>query len=190
MKRSGFTLMEVTIAMGVMAMGTLGLVGLYAFGYRENQQSAEDVQAAAVAEYHLNAMIAALSSTNMTWSAWRGIGVQPAGGWGFYAGDGTGDGISRNDGTMDVSPPDRGSCNGKAKAAFAAVMKAAGFSAQFDEEAAKNMAIGIVVVPSGDYRTYSVSVRCGRRSGTLVYQPLYYSEVCFQGLKAEEAQQK
>ena len=187
MSRSGFTLMEVTLAMGIMAMGTLGLVGLYAFGYRENQQSNEDVQAAAVAEMHLNAMVAALSSTNMTWSAWRGIGVQPSTGWGFYAADGTSVGVSVDDGTKAVNPPDKGSCNSKAKGAFDAVMKAAGFSANFD---AQGLAVGIVVVPSGDYRTYSVSVRCGKRAGTLVYQPLYYSEVAFQGLRAEETQQQ
>ena len=187
MRRRGFTLMEVTLAMGIMAMGTLGLVGLYSFGYRENQQSNEDVQAAAVAEYHLNAMIAALSSTNMTWSAWRGIGAQPSTGWGYYAGDGTNGGISQNNGMSDVNPPNKGACNSAAQGAFGAVMSAAGINASFD---AQGLAVGIVVMPSGDYRTYSVAVRCGRRSGTLVYQPLYYSEVCFQGLKTEEAPQK
>ena len=187
MRRSGFTLMEVTLAMGIMAMGTLGLVGLYAFGYRENQQSNEDVQAAAVAEMHLNAMIAALSSTNMTWSAWRGIGAQPNEGWGYYAGDGSNGGIAQNDGMADVNPPDKGSCNSAASSAFGKVMSAAGFNASFD---AQGMTVGIVIVPSADYRTYSVSVRCGKRAGTLVYQPLYYSEVCFQGLKGEEAAKK
>ena len=182
MRRSGFTLMEVTLAMGIMAMGTLGLVGLYAFGYRENQQSNEDVQAAAVAEMHLNAMIAALSSTNMTWSAWRGIGAQPSAGWGYYAGDGSNDGISQNDGKGNVNPPDKGSCNATAQSAFNKVMSAAGFSAQFDPQ---DLAVGIVVTPSGDLRTYSVSVRSGRRAGTLVYQPLYYTEVDFQGLRKE-----
>ena len=187
MRRSGFTLMEVTLAMGIMAMGTLGLVGLYAFGYRENQQSNEDVQAAAVAEYHLNAMIAALSSTNMTWNAWRGIGVQPSNGWGEYAGDGSGANPQDDDGTKDVNPPSKGACNSAAQSAFSKVMSAAGFSASFD---AQDLTVGIVVVPSGDYRTYSVSVRCGKRAGTLVYQPLYYSEVCFQGLKAEATAKK
>ena len=187
MRRSGFTLMEVTLAMGIMAVGTLGLVGLYAFGYRENQQSNEDVQAAAVAEYHLNAMVAALSSTNMTWSAWRGIGAQPANGWGFYAGDGTGSDVPQNDGTGEVNPPDKGGCLSAAQNAFDRVIAASGFSARFD---AQGLAVGIVVMPSGDLRTYSVSVRCGRRAGTLVYQPLYYTEVYFQGLRAEEAQQQ
>ena len=125
MRRFGFTLIEVNLAMFIMAMGTLGLVSLYAFGYRENQQSNEDVRAAAVAEMHLNAMIAALSSTNMTWSAWRGIGVQPATGWGYYAGDGSNGGIAQNDGMDDVNPPAKGACNAAAQSAFNAVMSAA-----------------------------------------------------------------
>ena len=182
MRRLGFTLMEVNLAMFVMAMGTLGLVGLYSLGYRENQQSNEDVQAAAVAEMHLNAMVAALSSTNMSWNAWRGIGTSPARGWGEYAGDGTGSGVSVNDGTAAATPLNKAGCNAAAKTAFDKVIGAAGFSATFDDQ---GLAVGIVVSPTGNGRTYSVAVRCGRRASTLVYQPLYYSEVCFQGLKED-----
>ena len=39
MFRHAFTLIEVNLAMFVMAVGTLGLVSLYSLGYRENQQS-------------------------------------------------------------------------------------------------------------------------------------------------------
>ncbi|MBO7722132.1 MAG: prepilin-type N-terminal cleavage/methylation domain-containing protein [Kiritimatiellae bacterium] len=181
MKRFGFTLIEVNLAMFIMAMGTLGLVGLYAFGYRENQQSNEDVQGAAMAEMHLNAMIAALSSTNMTWDAWRSIGTQPAEGWGRYAGDGTGTGISAYSGQANGTPLNRSACNSTAKAVYDAVMNAAGFTgAGFDPG---EMTVGIVVAPSADRRTYSVAVRCGRRAATLVHQPLYYTEVYFQGLR-------
>ena len=49
--RQGFTLMEVNLAMFVMAVGTLGLVSLYSFGYRENQQSKDDVKAAATKKF-------------------------------------------------------------------------------------------------------------------------------------------
>ena len=183
MRRLGFTLMEVNLAMFIMAMGTLGLVGLYSFGYRENQQSNEDVQAAAVAEMHLNAMVAALSSTNMTWSAWQSIGTVPSEGWGRYAGDGTGSGISVNSGLDAVTPLNKSGCNSAAQTAFDKVIGAAqGFSAGFD---AQDMAVGIVVSPGAGNRTYSVAVRCGRRASTLVYQPLYYAEVYFQGLSNE-----
>ena len=179
MKR-GFTLMEVNLAMFVMAVGTLGLVSLYTFGYRENQQSNEDVKAAAVAEMNLNAMIAALSSTNMTWNAWKGIGAHPASGWGKYAGDGTDMGYSQNDGKTKTNP--LSDPNGEARNAFDAVVNAAGFSATFDPQ---GMKVGIVVTPDDEDtpRKYTVAIRCGNRAGTLVYQPLYYAEVCFQGLK-------
>ena len=180
MKRFGFTLIEVNLAIFVMAVGVLSLVSLYSFGYRENQQSAEDVQAAAVSEYCLNAMVAALSSTNMSWTAWRGLGMQPANGWGESAGDGTGRGTSNNDGTGAVRPNTNPSA--LAEGVFNRVMSAAGFSASFN---VGDLCVGIVLTPSSNYRTYSVAVRCGRRAATLVNQPLYYSEVYYQGFKKD-----
>lgn len=194
MKRFGFTLIEVNLAMFVMALGTLGLVGLYAFGYRENQQSNEDVRAAAVAEATMNAMIAALSSTNMTWSNWmslRGagdIGCRPEKGWGEYANDGTtAGGVVSNDGTENYTPVSDPSSIARTQV-FAPVMNAAGKSMNFDDE---GMAVGMVLVPvyaPGDNtrqhpRAYSIAVRCGQRPATLLYQPLYFAEVAFQGLK-------
>ena len=180
MKRFGFTLIEVNLAIFVMAVGVLSLVSLYSFGYRENQQSAEDVQAAAVSEYCLNAMVAALSSTHMSWTAWRGLGMQPANGWGEYAGDGTGSGTSNNDVTGAVRPNTYPSA--LAEGVFNRVMSAAGFSASFN---VGDLCVGIVLTPSSNYRTYSVAVRCGRRAATLVNQPLYYSEVYYQGFKKD-----
>lgn len=183
MKKFGFTLMEVNLAMFIMAVGTLGLVSLYSFGYRENQQSNEDVQCAAIAEMNLNAIIAALSSTNMSWQTWKSIGLQPSRGWGDYAGDGSGNTPSRNDGSRSYTPPSTGTINGYASAAFNKVMSAAGKSAPMYQP--NGYAVGIVISPSEDYRTYSVAVRCGQRSATLCYQPMFYSEVAFQGLKKE-----
>lgn len=180
MKRFGFTLIEVNLAIFVMAVGVLTLVSLYSFGYRENQQSSEDVQAAAVSEYCLNAMVAALSSTNMSWTAWRGLGMQPSNGWGEYAGDGSGNGTSDNDGTTAVRPNTNPSA--VAQGVFNRVVAAAGFTAEFN---VNDLCVGIVLTPSSDYRTYSVAVRCGRRAATLVNQPLYYSEVCYQGFRKD-----
>ena len=183
MRKSGFTLIEVNLAMFIMAVGTLGLVSLYSFGYRENQQSNEDVRAAAVAQMNMNAMVAALSSTNMTWSKWQAIGTHPANGWGTYANDGTGTEVSdvaKNEGTASFTP--LANPNGEASTAFQAVMSAAGASGSFD---AQNMNVAIVVAPDNPTcpRRYSVAVRCGARTGSLVYQPLYYTEVAFQGLR-------
>lgn len=185
MRRNGFTLVEVNLAMFIMAVGTLGLVSLYALGYRENQQSNEDVRAAAVAQMNMNAMVAALSSTNMTWSKWQAIGTHPANGWGTYANDGTGtqnSGIAENDGTAKVTP--LSNPNGEASSAFQAVMSAAGASGSFD---AQDMKVAIVVAPDDPDvpRRYTIAIRCGARAGSLIYQPLYYTEVAFQGLKGE-----
>ena len=48
--RKAFTLMEVNLAIMIMAGGILSVLGLYSLGYRENRQSREDVAAAAYAE--------------------------------------------------------------------------------------------------------------------------------------------
>ena len=48
MKRA-FTLMEVNLAIMIMAGGILSILGLYSLGYRENSQSREDVAATAKA---------------------------------------------------------------------------------------------------------------------------------------------
>ena len=185
MFRRGFTLIEVNLAMFVMAVGTLGLVSLYALGYRENQQSNEDVQAAAVADKILNGMVTALSSTNMTWSAWQSIGTVPQGGWGEYIGDTSSSGQSFNDDgetsrtDSTFNPVSKSKAKSLAESAFDAAVKSSGFNMAFDNQ---DMTCGVVVRQKGDL--CSIAVRCGRRAATLVYQPLYYTEVRFQGLGA------
>ena len=66
----GFTLMEVNLAIFIMAVAVLGMVALYPLGFRENQHSRDDIMAAAVADGILNPIVAALSATNITWGAW------------------------------------------------------------------------------------------------------------------------
>jgi len=171
MKRFGFTLMEVNLAMFIMAVGTLGLVSLYTLGYRENRQSLEDVSGAAVAEANMNMLVAALSSTNVTWSAWTGIGTIPSGGWGKYAG------TEDNQGGTDVQPLRNPTA--QASQDFKKVLDKCGFSGEFYD--GNGLACGLVVVQSGTKCT--ISMRCGQRAGTLLYQPLYFTEVCYQGLK-------
>lgn len=180
---AGFTLMEVNLAMFVMAVGTLGLISLYSLGYRENQQSIEDVRGAAVAEANMSAMVAALSSTNVTWSEWISIGTQPADGWGKYAGDGTGVDWQQVDDGLNKNPQPLKNPTAEARAIFGKICKLGGSSASFDD--GNGLACGIVVNQSGD--RCSVSFRCGRRAATLVSQPLYFTEVRFQGLQKPEA---
>ena len=179
-KMKGFTLMEVNLAMFVMAVGTLGLVSLYSFGYRENQQSIEDVRGASVAEVNMNAIIAALSSTNMTWSSWQSIGTQPSDGWGYYAGDGSG--VDWDDKATEepkINPPSASAMTGTARGIFSQLMGKSGSKGTFED--GNGLACGLVVNQVGD--RCSIAFRSGKRSATLVYQPLYYTEVRFQGLK-------
>ena len=48
--KRGFTLVEVNLAVFIMAGGILAMISLYSLGYRENRQSREDVAAAALAD--------------------------------------------------------------------------------------------------------------------------------------------
>ena len=189
MVRRGFTLIEVNLAMFVMAVGTLGLVSLYTLGYRESQQSSEDVQAAAVADKILNGMVAALSSTNMTWSAWQGIGTVPGEGWLEYVNEsGSGQTINNDNEASNSEtsfrPVSKGQANSLAAQAFNKAVSASGSSAAFDPQ---DMACGVVICQDGP--VCSIAVRCARRAATLVYQPLYYTEVYFQGLPKEGGDQ-
>ena len=76
--RRGFTLLEVNLAVFVMATGILTISALYSLGFRENRQSVEDVAGAAWAEAYLSPLIQGLSATNMPWSAWTEIGDEPS----------------------------------------------------------------------------------------------------------------
>ena len=68
---AGFTLMEVNLAIFIMAVGLLAMVALYPLAYRESQQSKDDVKGAAAADCILNSLTAALSSRNITWAEWE-----------------------------------------------------------------------------------------------------------------------
>ena len=69
----GITLIEVELSLLVLSLGALSAVGLYSLGFRESAAAGDDVRAAAVAEGALSRVVSALSDTNLTWSAWKGI---------------------------------------------------------------------------------------------------------------------
>ena len=48
--KKAFTLIEVNLAMLIMAGGILSIVGLYSFGFRENRHSRVDVAATTLAD--------------------------------------------------------------------------------------------------------------------------------------------
>ena len=175
MKRA-FTLMEVNLAVMIMAMGILGLISLYSLGYRESLQSREDVEAAALAERNLNALSTMLSATNMTWSAWKSIGTLPSGGVGSSGWLAYYDASRHDDSTGGTSS----GLNGRAKGVFDTVRgkcsRCAGADVDFD---AGHLQCGLVVYQDGP--RCAISFRAARRAGTLIHQPLYYTEVYFQG---------
>lgn len=101
--RKAFTLVEVCLAVGVVAVGVLSMCGLYTLGFRECQQGEEDVVGILFADQTLAPIAAALSKQSMKWSDWCKIGdtgvlddsvadaVWPATGWREYvevSGDG------------------------------------------------------------------------------------------------------
>ncbi len=69
--KRGFTLIEVNLAIFIMAGGILAMISLYSLGHRENRQSREDVAATACADDVINRLVYALSSTNITWKTWK-----------------------------------------------------------------------------------------------------------------------
>lgn len=69
-RRSGFSLMEVNMAIFVMAVGTLGMVALFPLGLREGVQGRADMRQSMFADHALNQLAGLLSQTNITWSEW------------------------------------------------------------------------------------------------------------------------
>jgi len=72
-QRSGFSLMEVNMAVFVMAVGILSLVALFPLGLRESVQGKQDLQQSMFADYALNQLVGALSQTNITWREWAAM---------------------------------------------------------------------------------------------------------------------
>lgn len=67
MKRSGFSLIEVNMAVFVLAIGILSMAVLFPLGLRESMQSQADLKQSMFADYILNVAISAASSTNVSW---------------------------------------------------------------------------------------------------------------------------
>ena len=87
--KRAFTLIEVNLAIFIMAGGVLAMISLYSLGFRESRQSREDVAGAALADTVLNPIVIALSSRDMTWSQWKSLPLHNLNS-GMSAGDGSG----------------------------------------------------------------------------------------------------
>ena len=190
--------MEVNLAIFIMAVGLLAMVALYPLAYRENQQSKDDVRAAAAADCILNTLTAALSSRYIKWDDWmRGVraakgrteqGGKYEKGWLSYCEWRA----SGKDGTF--VPKKRGTINGTAKQVFGDLAgintrKTPGWPVDNNDLAYAIVAqwgkmpvyAGGTVSSENDYSRVAIGVRVARRSGDLMSQPIFYTEVHFQG---------
>ena len=170
--KKAFTLLEVNLAMFVMAMGVLSMIALYPLGFREADQSREDVAAAAYCESVLNSMAAALSNTNLSWSAWSQMDgkTYPSGGWRDYYND-----------SYFGTPKNSGAMRGLLNSTFQSVVSGLGgnsYSVNAPSQPS-GLACGMVVAFSAT--RCAVAVRASRRPAMLLAQPLFFTEVNFQG---------
>lgn len=175
--KKAFTLIEVNLAILVMAGGILSIVGLYSLGFRENRQSSEDVASAAYADAVISPLVMAISATNLKWSVFKDMPSYPGeDGWRQYF---------DNDGLVTDDPTD------KAKGVFNSVMEkmrgaAEGsleVNAEWPDSASGNLKAGLVVLH--DERSpaiVKIAFRAPKQSAMLLSSPLYYTEVRFQGL--------
>ena len=176
MKRA-FTLIEINLAMLIMAGGVLTVVGLYSLGFRENRQSREDVAASALADAVMSPLVMALSATNLTWSTFNGLKNYPSDrGWGDY--------FNQSTGVVDTDPESR------AENVFSTVMNRVVKGGDIDTafpsavRSAANMSCGLVVMHPDDSATVSIAFRAvpDRKFGTLLAMPMFFTEVRFQGV--------
>ncbi len=195
--RAAFTLMEVNLAIFIMAVGVLAMTSLYPLGFRENEQSRDDVEAAVVADLVLGQLTAALSSRDIEWSQWEsGVGgaiQQAPDGWISYA-----DSYHGASGKQEYKVKNKSSVNGIAGKVFDKLAGINGSNLQnpfTDSKYAYGLVVqwGKRVVATttkksqavNDYSRVSISFRMARRPGALMTAPIYYTEVHFQGDQKE-----
>ena len=185
--RSAFTLMEVNLAILIMATGVLAMASLYSLGFRESQQSGEDVAGAGYADAFLSPLVAGLSSPEVKWSAWKSIGngnadskdpvcdgVLPPKGWAAYA-KRANDGKGRKTYSFRVD----GGCNTTANGVFGDLMNIVTSSQKGALPTEKAPFYALVATRRG--ASISLAFRSSNRLEQLMSQPVYYAEVHFQG---------
>ena len=200
MKRTfqrAFTLIEVNLAIFIMAGGVLAMISLYSLGFRESRQSREDVASAALADSVLNPLVVALSSRDLTWSQWRSLPFKR-----LNSGVNAGDGSSA---TVQVMPAKgwldyfetRGSGRSKtyyvpsdplnkAKRVYSDLVSAdrSNWNLPSSPTLPDGMTYALVASrESENSPIITLAVRCVRRSlrNTLMAQPVFSTEVHFQG---------
>ena len=155
---SGFSLIEVNMAIFVMAMGILSMVVLYPLGLRESYQGTADLKQSAYADFLLNQVVAIGTMTNFPWSEW--IQIPEA-----------------KEGATDLD------MNELPNFIRSRMVSADGGS--FQEKDSKFM-LGCCRIMGRSDRLMAVMVQCTESDKLKGYQsysnnPIYYAEVLFQG---------
>lgn len=190
MRKNGFTLLEINLAVFIMAVGTLAMCALYSLGFRESRQSTEDVAAAAFADAYLGPLVQGLSATNMTWNSWLQIGdtpaksetkriadgVWPAEGWMAYVEE-----PKNKEGQAGFSFRVKDGPRTKADGVFGQIKSKIPSPYQGNDPGIPNdYQYGLVATRRGT--TIQLAFRVARRKESLMSQPLVVSEVRFQGV--------
>lgn len=185
-----FTLLEVNLAILVMAGCVLSVVVLYSLGFRENAQSKEDVAAAAYADAVIGKMVTALSDPNIDWEDFkkvvqirngknRKIAMNPESGWGEYFDLNTG--LAKSDSTIC------GTAARVFKDTIGKVSSASGVGSDIPTPGSDSIkAYGLVVQLQLDRKenplpVVQIAFRAAKDGKSLLSSPLYYAEVAFQG---------
>lgn len=192
-RKLGFTLMEVNLAVFIMAVGVLAMVGLYPLGFRESQQSEDDVASAILADAVLNPLVQALSSPYMSWSDWnnvcsgQGMSV-PVGGWGAFCDEKyrrTGKNLDGDDVIKAVKAAydkAKGNSAGSSTASGHTFAENGDFpSLPVSGSSDANGLHYVLVATQTGIGTIQLSFRATRRKNQIFSQPLYFTEVHFQG---------
>ncbi|MCL2104691.1 MAG: prepilin-type N-terminal cleavage/methylation domain-containing protein [Kiritimatiellaeota bacterium] len=187
-RKRGFSLMEVNVAVFVMATGVLAIAALFPLGMRESILSQTDFKQAMFADYVLNIAVAAASSTNLTWQEWRRWADQ------YHT---QGREVLDNVGNDDCVPPfiwttgDTGTGgNLAARINDYGSSQKTGFQ-HTSSSRNKTYAIYCVLVPGFSDQTMGILVRSlemntknmsdDEMRRRLEIQPIYYAEARFQG---------
>jgi hypothetical protein len=195
--KRAFTLIEVNLAIFIMAGGVLAMISLYSLGFRESRQSREDVASAALADQVLNPLVVALSSKDLKWSEWRNLPFKSIGS-GVSSGDGSGAKIQvlPSDGWLAYFETKGSKENkvyyvpsdpaGKAGQVYSSLVNAdrSGWNLPGSVATPPGMTYALVASRENENSPIiTLAVRCVRKNlrNTLMAQPVISTEVHFQG---------
>ena len=180
--KKAFTLIEVNLAMLIMAGGILSIVGLYSFGFRENRHSRVDVAATTLADSVISPLAMAISATNLRWSVFRQEKYFPSDdAWGDYVDSSTG--VVTKDPEAMAEGVFSSTMSWLSGAARGPLKVKTGFPSS--ALSGTGLSCGLVVQHEKDSAVVKISFRATRLPGELLSMPLFYTEVRFQGIPDE-----